>query len=237
MKPRKTSELSRKRLIPNALTAGNLLCGVLALGAILTGHGAGAALLFVGAALTCDLLDGRAARALGADNAFGAQLDSLADLVSFGVVPAVALYDWRLHEAGLLGAAAACVLVLAAAARLARFNITASPRGRITGLAVTLPAAIGLGAAAIDLPLAPVAVALAVLALAGLMISPWSYRSFKDRSLRIVAIPVVLGMTAVAALTGDAVAGAGLALVVGGVAYALSAPVSRIGLELIRRAA
>ena len=55
--------------------------------------------LLVGLALVFDLFDGRAARALGTDAAFGAQLDSLSDLVSFGVAPALALHTWKLAEA------------------------------------------------------------------------------------------------------------------------------------------
>jgi CDP-diacylglycerol--serine O-phosphatidyltransferase len=69
------------------------------------------------------MLDGRAARLLGADSRFGAQLDSLADLVSFGVAPAIILYMWSLQQIGDRGWIAALVFCAASAIRLARFNV------------------------------------------------------------------------------------------------------------------
>ena len=81
-------------------------------------------LTFVIAAMILDMLDGRAARMLGADSRFGAQLDSLADLVSFGVAPAITLYVWGLDQARSFGWIAALLLGVCAALRLARFNVS-----------------------------------------------------------------------------------------------------------------
>lgn len=106
------------QFIPNALTLGNLLCGVLS---VMLGE-LELALLFMAASLFFDLLDGWSARWLGATSKIGLQLDSLADLVSFAVVPSwfiFQLYQENLEDIGLL----AGLIPLAAAWRLARFNI------------------------------------------------------------------------------------------------------------------
>jgi CDP-diacylglycerol--serine O-phosphatidyltransferase len=76
-------------------------------------------------AMVFDMLDGRAARQLGADTRFGAQLDSLADLVSFGVAPALIAYNWTLSGFGEIGWIAAVIFCVCCAIRLARFNIQA----------------------------------------------------------------------------------------------------------------
>jgi CDP-diacylglycerol--serine O-phosphatidyltransferase len=79
-----------------------------------------AAIIF---AMLFDMLDGRAARFLGADTRFGAQLDSLADLVSFGVAPGVLIYMWSLSRMGNAGWVAALIFCACSAIRLARFNV------------------------------------------------------------------------------------------------------------------
>jgi CDP-diacylglycerol--serine O-phosphatidyltransferase len=70
-----------------------------------------------------DMLDGRAARMLGADTRFGAQLDSLADLVSFGIAPGLIMYSWSLSRMGVAGWVATLIFCAASAIRLARFNV------------------------------------------------------------------------------------------------------------------
>ncbi|MEI9931107.1 MAG: CDP-diacylglycerol--serine O-phosphatidyltransferase [Rhizomicrobium sp.] len=74
-------------------------------------------------AMVFDMLDGRAARAFGADTRFGAQLDSLVDLVSFGVVPGIVIFMWSLQGMGEAGWAATLIFCACSAIRLARFNI------------------------------------------------------------------------------------------------------------------
>jgi CDP-diacylglycerol--serine O-phosphatidyltransferase len=89
------------------------------------------AILMLVAAAILDILDGAAARALKAQSAFGAQLDSLSDFLAFGVAPSLLLYVWTLDEAGKLGWIATVILPVAAALRLARFNVAAlSPDDR-----------------------------------------------------------------------------------------------------------
>ncbi|MBU1430258.1 CDP-alcohol phosphatidyltransferase family protein [Myxococcota bacterium] len=223
--------------LPNALTLGNLLSGGAALLIISADGPLALAGLCVGLGLLCDLLDGRAARALGVSSPLGAQLDSLADLITFGVVPALALYQWRLREAGLLGLLAVAALLAAAAGRLARFNveataakpIEATPQpARFKGLAVTLPALIALGAVSADLPLPASLVALCALGLAALMISAFPYRSFKDQPVTALLLPIAALCLLGISLTGRVAFGVGLTLAVGGALYALTGPAARL---------
>ena len=115
-------DLSIGKLIPSSIT-------LLALGSGVTAIRFGlheqwpVAVAFVIAAMILDMLDGRAARMLGADSRFGAQLDSLADLVSFGVAPGIIMYMWSLKEMGNGGWIIALIFCACAAIRLARFNV------------------------------------------------------------------------------------------------------------------
>lgn len=106
------------------------------------------------AAAVLDGLDGRIARALKGTSRFGAELDSLADFVDFGVAPALLLYLWSLHEIKGLGWFAALVFAIACALRLARFNVTVDDPGRPawhSDFFVGMPAP--AGAVAVLLPL------------------------------------------------------------------------------------
>src|SRR3954452_17092363 len=78
---------------------------------------------FIGFAVVLDMLDGRIARLTGTSSAFGVEFDSLADVISFGVAPAMLSFAWALQPLGRLGWAAGFLFVAAAAMRLARFNI------------------------------------------------------------------------------------------------------------------
>lgn len=115
-------ELSVGRVVPSILTLMGLCSGITAIRFAIASEWnlAVAAILF---AMIFDMLDGRAARFLGADTRFGAQLDSLADLVSFGVAPGVLVYMWSLSRMGNAGWIAALIFCACSAIRLARFNV------------------------------------------------------------------------------------------------------------------
>lgn len=114
-----------KRYIPNALTFGNLFCGFLSLGYIINQDIRNATILIF-IAMMLDALDGRVARILGVSNDFGKELDSLADVVSFGVAPAfLAIYTYFI-DYGMMGLVLAGVFPLFGAYRLARFNLTST---------------------------------------------------------------------------------------------------------------
>ncbi len=115
-------ELSVGRVVPSVLTLLGLCSGITAIRFALEQDWPAAVAAIV-CAMLFDMLDGRAARFLGADTPFGAQLDSLADLVSFGVAPGVLIYMWSLERMGNAGWIAALIFCACSAIRLARFNV------------------------------------------------------------------------------------------------------------------
>jgi CDP-diacylglycerol--serine O-phosphatidyltransferase len=112
---------SFNRLIPNILTLLALCAGLTSIRFGLLGRWEAAVIAIVIAAVL-DGLDGRIARLLDSTSKFGAELDSLADFVSFGVAPAMLLYFWNLEQAGSLGWAAVLLFCICCGLRLARFN-------------------------------------------------------------------------------------------------------------------
>ncbi len=118
----KLEDLSLSKLVPSTLTLLGLCSGATAIRYSLTAEWQHAVAAIV-CAMIFDMLDGRAARILGADTRFGAQLDSLADLVSFGVAPAVVMYNWCLVRMGNAGWVVALIFCACSAIRLARFNV------------------------------------------------------------------------------------------------------------------
>jgi CDP-diacylglycerol---serine O-phosphatidyltransferase len=115
-------DISIGKLVPSSITLLALASGITAIRFAIDGKWE-IAVTFIICAGILDMLDGRAARLLGANSRFGAQLDSLADLVSFGVAPAIIMYRWSLDQMGHLGWIAALVFCACGAIRLARFNV------------------------------------------------------------------------------------------------------------------
>src|SRR5262249_56642614 len=109
-------------LLPSLLTVGNMFCGYACVVYAMRGEYEVAA-PYIGVAIILDMLDGRIARMTGTTSAFGVEFDSLADVISFGVAPAILSFAWGLSSLGRLGWAAGFLFVAAAAMRLARFNI------------------------------------------------------------------------------------------------------------------
>lgn len=112
-------------IIPNLFTTGNLFCGFWAIISVFQEKFfiASVAILL---ATVFDMLDGKIARLSGATSKFGVQYDSLADLVSFGIAPAILSFSWALRPYGKFGWLAAFVYVACGALRLARFNVQSS---------------------------------------------------------------------------------------------------------------
>ena len=135
-------------LLPNLFTTGALFSGFYAVVASMNGHFENAAIaIFV--AMVLDGLDGRVARMTNTSSAFGAEYDSLADMVSFGVAPSLVVFNWVLDDIGKLGWFAAFVYVAGAALRLARFNtqIGSTDKRYFIGLPSPAAAAAALGRA------------------------------------------------------------------------------------------
>ncbi|MBQ3458984.1 MAG: CDP-diacylglycerol--serine O-phosphatidyltransferase [Synergistaceae bacterium] len=121
-----------RHILPNMVTSGNLLCGLFSLMLVLNGRYVPAAWL-VFFAVIFDGFDGEVARMLGGGSQFGLEFDSLADLVSFGVAPAILMYQVSVRSLYFAGAATACFFALCVALRLARFNVVHVP-GPFQGL-------------------------------------------------------------------------------------------------------
>ena len=115
-------------LLPSLLTLGHMFCGYLCVVYTMRGDYQTAA-PFIGFAMVLDMLDGRIARMTGTTSAFGVEFDSIADIISFGIAPAILSLAWGLQPLGRLGAATGFMFVAAAAMRLARFNIQSAAGG------------------------------------------------------------------------------------------------------------
>jgi len=122
---------------PSVLTLGNLFCGFLSIIYNISGEFTLAAWLIVLAAFL-DAADGRLARITGSDSRFGVELDSLADLSSFGLATSVLLYRYSLNAAGIWGLMVAFAFFTCGALRLARYNVlsTDARRGKYIGLPI-----------------------------------------------------------------------------------------------------
>ena len=173
-------------LLPSLFTVANLFCGYACV-VFATRADFDTAALFIGIAMVLDTLDGFLARLTNSSSAFGVELDSLADVVSFGLAPAILAFQWGLWPAGRLGWAAGFIYLTAVAMRLARFNIqTASVTDKRYFAGLPSPAAGGVIASTVFLyPWGLQETRAAVLALplvlvpALLMVSTIRFRSIK----------------------------------------------------------
>jgi CDP-diacylglycerol--serine O-phosphatidyltransferase len=174
-------------LLPSLLTMGNMFCGYACVVYAMRGEYETAA-PFIGFAIVLDMLDGRVARLTGTTSAFGVEFDSMADVISFGMAPAILSFQWGLSPLGRLGWAAGFLFVAAAAMRLARFNIQSSSGGdKRYFVGMPSPAAAAIPAATVfaypwglpDYREALPALAMVVIP-ALLMVSTIKFRSFKN---------------------------------------------------------
>lgn len=174
-------------LLPNLLTTGGLFSGFYAVVASMNGKFELAAVaIFV--AMIFDGLDGRVARMTNTQSPFGAEYDSMADMLSFGVAPALIAYNWGLHELGKIGWLAAFIFVAGAALRLARFNTMVGIADKRYFQGLASPAAAGIIAGGVWLGTEhEIAgetigwlVAIVTMLAGGLMVSNFRYNSFKD---------------------------------------------------------
>jgi CDP-diacylglycerol---serine O-phosphatidyltransferase len=226
-------------LLPNLFTTSALFCGFYAIiAAINSRYEAAAIAMFV--AMVLDGMDGRIARMTNTQSDFGVQYDSLSDLISFGLAPALVMYQWSLYGLGKLGWLAAFVYAAATALRLARFNTQAATEDKRFFQGLPSPAAAALIAGFIWLGAAndlydgtnllwftfPLTIAAGIL-----MVSNVRYHSFKQIDLKgrvpFVYILVLVLMLVLIALRPSIV------LFVLAFIYALSGPI--MTLLLIRR--
>ena len=218
-------------LLPNMLTLGALFSGFYAIIAGMSGNfnEAGWAIMIAG---ILDGLDGRIARLTNTQSAFGAQFDSLSDMVSFGVAPALIMFSWAFAPLGRLGWAASFIYMSCAALRLARFNVQLATVDKrfFVGLQSPLAAGVitflpwvGYKYGLEVTPLVAYLCAILTVFIGFLMISNYSYSSFKELQFKgtvpyMVFVFVVIMLVVVAQNPHEV-------LLTMAVAYALSGPI------------
>ncbi|MGM0541200.1 MAG: CDP-diacylglycerol--serine O-phosphatidyltransferase [Pseudomonadota bacterium] len=178
-------------LLPNLMTTAGLFAGFYAVIAGIQGEYALGAIAIL-LAMIFDGLDGRIARMTNSCSAFGAEYDSLADMVSFGLAPALLMYQWILHDFGKLGWLVAFIYTVAAALRLARFNTQVGVADKRYFQGLPSPAAAALLAGLIWMaesyhldPRVQGIVALLLTLFAGvMMVSNIRFSSFKEFNLK-----------------------------------------------------
>jgi CDP-diacylglycerol---serine O-phosphatidyltransferase len=227
--------LSLNRLLPNVLTVAALCAGLTAIRFAINGEWAPAVVSIVVAGVL-DGLDGTMARLLNAQSRFGAELDSLSDVISFGIAPALVVYLWSTHALGSVGWAASLLFAVCTALRLARFNsaldleVPSYARTFFTG--VPAPAGAGLALVPVMASLAagpgwtdhPALAALWIAMVGGLMISRLPTFSLKGLKVAPVMVAPVLLAVGVVAVSLASAPWQTLAIV--GMLYILSLPVA-----------
>ncbi|MEM7049832.1 MAG: CDP-diacylglycerol--serine O-phosphatidyltransferase [Acidobacteriota bacterium] len=196
MKPHRKQRIG-VYLLPSALTIGNMLLGFYAIISGLRGAFGDdpgefqkAALLLFAAGIV-DTLDGRIARLTGTDSEFGKEYDSLADLLTFGVAPALLVYLWGLADLGRIGWLVPLFFVVCTATRLARFNVQTKSLDSRYFVGLPAPAAAGTVCSILFLApdsewrqiLVPI-FTVTLVVVASLMVSTFRYPSFKQVELR-----------------------------------------------------
>ncbi len=189
-------------LLPSAFTLANLFCGYACVVYAMRGEFETAA-PFIALAWILDMLDGRIARMTGTATEFGLQFDSLADVVSFGVAPAILAFSWGLEPLGRIGWVVGFIFVTAGAVRLARFNIQHVTDKRyfvglpIPGAALVLASTVWVYPYGLRFYGEAIPVVAVVLIPAFLMVSTIKFRSFKTLDLKERWSPAVLLVLAV----------------------------------------
>ncbi len=179
-------------ILPNLMTVANLFCGFISVIFSIKGEFKSAAIAVVIAAVF-DQLDGRLARLTHATSKFGAELDSLCDLVSFGLAPAMLMYLWALNPYGRVGMMACFLFLACGALRLARFNVQVGVVEKNYFQGLPIPMAAGILTTSYlafdELAWAPDSwrgwlLFSMVVVMAFVMVSNFRYRSFKDLDLK-----------------------------------------------------
>ena len=198
-------------LLPNLFTTGALFGGFFAIVAAMQGDYATAALAIF-AAQILDGFDGRVARMTHTESAFGTEYDSLSDMVSFGLAPAIVMYSWGLQPLGKFGLAAAFIFSACAAIRLARFNtqVGSTDSRYFVGLAsppaATLVASGVWWGSELELNTEVSILAAFIIAFVGvLMVSNLRYHSFKglDKNRRVPFVAMLITLLVFIAVTID----------------------------------
>ncbi len=181
-----------KRIVPNSISGLSQLFGLMSIFLSMKQEFFWAP-LFIIFAILADSCDGRAARALGVSGPFGVEMDSLCDVCSFGMAPAVLIYCYSLSAYGIWGQIIVGLFAFGAAMRLARFNVNVSAiHGYFEGMPAPAGACVMATFVLGGMQVSPFLAALLTLLVAKLMYSEVRYPDFKGHGNPLFRIPVVL---------------------------------------------
>lgn len=185
-----------KKHIPNLLTLGNFLSGFLAIILAFSEYKEFAYLLII-LGMLFDALDGRVARILNVQSDLGKELDSLADIVTFGVAPAIIIFNYSSNELSVIGIIIVALFPLCGALRLAKFNTqTSKSINNFSGLPITCAGGILALLSTFSNSLSAITILLFTMILSFLMISNIPYPSFKklkiNKHMAIFAVILIL---------------------------------------------
>lgn len=188
--------------IPSILTLGNLCLGVISIILVFNERSGMAAIMII-IAMLLDGVDGRVARALNAQSEFGKELDSLADVISFGVAPAFIMYVVALQDVTpILSWFVTALFPICGALRLARFNVKSSSPGHFIGLPIPAAGGILATVALFKGDVSPIVFIITSIVLALLMVSNIRYPSFKRIGIPKSAVWVIPVIVIVALIIG-----------------------------------
>ncbi|WP_421617302.1 CDP-diacylglycerol--serine O-phosphatidyltransferase [Brevibacillus sp. TJ4] len=190
--------------LPNILTVSNLFLGILAIILAFQGeHYVDYAAITVIIGMLADGLDGRVARMLNAQSEFGKELDSLSDVITFGVAPAFIMYVVVLQDLNMLGIIITAIFPICGALRLARFNVQAGVPGYFIGLPITAAGGVLATLALYHQVFNVALLAASMLLLAFLMVSKIKYPNFKKVGIPKAAYwitPIIIAIVVLVAI-------------------------------------
>lgn len=186
--------MNYRRIVPNSISSISLIFGVLSIFKTFE-HDFFYAAVFIILAVLADSMDGRAARLLGVSGDFGKELDSLCDLGSFGVAPAIMIYHYGMTELGLAGQIIAAFFTIGGAMRLARFNVNAATvKGYFQGMPIPAGACCLATYVLSGYTFSPMMVAVMTFVIAVIMYSNVKFPDFKGKDNPMFAAPVVVAL-------------------------------------------
>ena len=187
--------MNYRRLIPNSISSASLIFGVLSIFKTIQGDFFYAP-IFIVIAVIFDSLDGRAARALGVGGGdFGKEMDSLCDMCSFGVAPAIMIYQFGMQELGIVGQVVAGLFAVGGCLRLARFNCnTGVVHGYFQGMPIPAGACFLAAYVLSGYQLTAVLTAAMTLVIAVIMYSNVRFPDFKGKGNPMYKLPVIIAL-------------------------------------------
>lgn len=192
--------------LPSLFTVGNLFLGIISIILVFNNQPERAAVLVI-VAMLLDGLDGRVARALNAQSEFGKELDSLSDVISFGVAPAFIMYVVAFNDPALLSPALTWIVTaifpICGALRLARFNVVAGTPGYFIGLPIPAAGGVLCTLALFHNSIHPYVLIVSTILLSYLMVSTVKYPNFKKAGIPKAAIwitPIIVAVAVIIAV-------------------------------------